>query len=104
MSEKATLGRKSAEEILDLYFIENRARLLDIASFLDRIDRYGETQKAKGDFRYRAFMAAIKILTEAKGERTKKIQLLFSDQTTTPVDSARGLKTTGAWEGFYEGD
>jgi len=29
----------NAREILDLYFIENRARLLDIASFLDRIDR-----------------------------------------------------------------
>lgn len=98
-------SQKSALEILDLYFLENRGRLLDLASFLDRIDRYREAEKAKDDFRYRAMIKAIEILKDPEGERTKKIQLLLSDQTKEPVVSAKGIPTTGAWEGaFYEGN
>ena len=92
-------SRKSAKEILDIYFIENRAKLLDIASFLDRIDRYEKAEDAKTDFRYRALMQAMKLLVEPGQERTKNIQLIFSDPTTEPLESAIGLKAFGAWEG-----
>ena len=90
---------KTACEILDVYFIENRAKMLDIASFLDRIDRYGGTGEAKADFRYQAFTRALKLLAEREGDRTKALQMLFSDLSVEPVESAAGLKTTGAWEG-----
>jgi hypothetical protein len=90
---------KSAKEILDLYFLENRARILDIASFLDRVDRYKESEEAKADFRYKAFIKALKLLLETDENRTKAIQLLFSDQSTEPIESAVGLKAVGAWEG-----
>ncbi|MBN1614779.1 MAG: hypothetical protein JW950_09965 [Deltaproteobacteria bacterium] len=93
------LNRKFAREILDIYFIENRARLLDIASFLDRIDRYEGAAEAKADFRYQAFLKALKILLESPNNRTKNIQLNFSDPTTEPLESAVGLKAFGAWEG-----
>jgi hypothetical protein len=89
----------NAIETLDLYFIENRARLLDIASFLDRIDRYEGAAEAKEDFRYKAFAEAIDILRNSDNERTASIQLSFSDQTTEPLESAIGLKAFGAWEG-----
>ena len=45
-------GPMRAIDILDLYFIENRSRIMDIASFLDRIDRYEGAEEAKADFRY----------------------------------------------------
>jgi hypothetical protein len=34
-------------EILDTYFLENRARLLEIASFLDRLDRAQDVPKTR---------------------------------------------------------
>ncbi len=96
---------KTASGILDVYFIENRAKMLDIASFLDRIDRYEGAGAARADFRYQAFTRALKLLAEKKSDRTKALQMLFSDLTTEPVDSAAGLQTTGAWEGaFHEGN
>ena len=94
---------KSACEILDIYFIENRAKILDVASFLDRIDSYDGAGEAKADFRYKAFSRALKLLSQGEGDRTKALQMLFSDLSTEPVDSAAGLKTTGAWEGAFHG-
>ena len=88
-----------ADEILDLYFIENRSRLLDIASFLDRIDRYAGAEEAKKDFRYQALVRALQLLNGEQGDRTRAIQLVFSDPTSEPLESAVGLKAVGAWEG-----
>lgn len=89
----------TATEILDLYFIENRARLLDIASFLDRIDRYEGAEAARSDYRYQAFAEAIDRINSGTAGRTAAIQTLFSDPTTEPLESAVGLKANGAWEG-----
>lgn len=89
----------TATEILELYFIENRARLLDIASFLDRIDRYEGAEAARSDYRYQAFAKAIDRINSGAVGRTAAIQTLFSDPTTEPLESAVGLKASGAWEG-----
>jgi hypothetical protein len=91
--------KMDAVEILDLYFIENRARLLDIASFLDRIDRYPGADNARQDFRYQSFVKALQLLESAEGDRAAAIQRIFSDPTTEPLDSAVGLKAVGAWNG-----
>ncbi len=92
-------NQMSAKEILGLYFIENRARLIEIAAFLDRVDRAGDAAKGKSDFRYKAFLAALKSLVENKEERAKALQLLFSDRSTAPRESAEGMKgAVGAWE------
>ncbi len=90
----------SAEEILNNTFLENRARLLEIASFLDRIDRAANPGAGKIDFRYRALMKGLGILLESKENRTKALQLSFSDPTEEPIESVSGLKGTyGAWDG-----
>jgi len=88
-----------APEILDLYFIENRARLLDIASFLDRIDRHEGAEQARSDFRYQAFVKSVAALLASAAERTKAVQLLCSDTSSEPLESAVGLKAVGAWQG-----
>ena len=41
-------------QLLDLYFLEARAKLIDVAAFMDRVDR-GE---GEADFRYDALRAA----------------------------------------------
>lgn len=89
----------TTQQILDTYFLENRARLLEIASFLDRMDRAADAGGGEGDHRYRAFKKALGLLLEPGPERTRAIQLYFSDQSGEPVASALGLKATGAWTG-----
>jgi hypothetical protein len=91
----------SAEEVLETYFLDNRARLLEIASFLDRIDRYKDTLEAKKDFRYKSFLKALKLILGSEKERTRNIQMFFSDLSVDPIDSAVGLKTYGACEGAF---
>ena len=98
-------SQMSAKEILEMYFLDNRARLLEIASFLDRIDRYSGPSHAKSDFRYRSFVKALKAVMETEGERTKRVQLLFSDPSVEPIDTVDDPKAYGAWEGISrEGD
>lgn len=88
-----------AIDVLDLYYIENRSRILDVASFLDRIERYEGVDEAKADFRYQALVRILDILSNATGDRTKSIQVALSDPTTELLDSALGQKAWGAWKG-----
>lgn len=51
--------KRSKKEVLDADFAAARAGVLDIAAFLDRVDR-GE---GEADFRYRALMEALPLLS-----------------------------------------
>ncbi len=69
-------------------------------AFLDRIDRSGDAEAGKADFRYQALVAGIRLLLEeVDGGRTKSIQLNLSDPTNEPLGCAIGLKAHGAWNG-----
>lgn len=81
-----------AYDVVETYFLEHRAKLLDIASFLDRIDRAAPTHDPKRDFRLTAFKQALAVLVDGQGTRTKRVLELLSDQTTDPLESAAGLK------------
>jgi hypothetical protein len=96
---KVHCSQKRAREMLDLYFVENRAKLLDISSFLDRIDRYEGAEEAKTDFRYKALVKALEVVLNERADRTRALQMIFSDLSVEPIDSAIGLKAVGAWEG-----
>jgi hypothetical protein len=94
----------SAQEALEMYYLDNRARVLEIASFLDRIDRCGDSVSAKDDFRYKSFIKGLQLILECEKDRTKNLQLFFSDLSSDPIDSAAGLKAYGAWEGAFHED
>ena len=94
----------SAKEALETYYLDNRARVLEIASFLDRIDRCGDSLSAMEDFRYKSFIKGLQLVLECEKDRTKKLQLFFSDLSSDPIDSAAGLKAYGAWEGAFHED
>ena len=90
----------TAKEVIDAYFIENRWRILEIAAFLDRVDRSKDPEAGKKDFRYRALKNALKILVESGEERTEALQRNFSDLSAEPVEVGPVFKGTfGAWEG-----
>ena len=83
-------------EIVDEYFIENRTRLLEIAAFLDRLDR-ADGQHATRDFRMRAFAEAVDALG-GSGDRLTRIQLLLSDPTTEPLQRLDRKSALGAFD------
>ncbi len=85
--------------VIELYFMEHRAKVLDIAAFLDRLDR-AANDVAGEDFRVTALKEAIGLLLDGQGQRAKRVLDHFSDPTETPLDSAAGLK--GAF-GVYPG-
>jgi hypothetical protein len=83
-------------ELVDEYFIENRTKILEIAAFLDRLDRADPTYAAR-DFRMRAFTEALAALSRT-GNRLDQIQLLLSDPTTTPLDALDRKSALGAYD------
>ena len=68
----------TAREVLDAYFLETRARLLEIAANLDRVDRAPELLAIRGDARLRFIHDALTILQSAAPNRAEKILQLYS--------------------------
>ena len=80
--------------VADLYFLEHRAKVLDIAAFLDRIDRaQGE---GADDYRRAALEACCAILTDGRPERARRVLELLSDHSTEPIAKAPMKGATGA--------
>jgi hypothetical protein len=84
----------SSKEVIDVYFIENRWRILEIATFLDRVDRSKDPEAGKADFRYKALMRSLKILVESKEGRTEALQRNFSDLSAEPLEIGPSFKGT----------
>jgi hypothetical protein len=82
-------------QVLDLYFMEARSKLIDLAAFLDRVDRAG----GGADFRLDAFRTALQELHGNEPARAEKVLLSLSDPTTEPVPVAPGKGAVGAWPG-----
>jgi hypothetical protein len=91
-----TTSPLSARELVDEYFIENRTRLLEIAAFLDRLDR-ADPSYAGRDFRMRAFSDALAMLADPH-DRLDRIQMLLSDPTTEPLGALDRKSALGAYE------
>ena len=86
----------SPQELVDEYFIENRTRLLEIAAFLDRLDRI-DVSYAGRDFRMKAFREALAAL-EGDGGRLDRIQMILSDPRETPLDALDRKSALGAYD------
>lgn len=68
-------------QLIDEYFMEQRTKILDIAAFLDRIDRSID-RNADDDFRIVAFREALQILSSQASSRVEQVQMLLSDPST----------------------
>lgn len=86
----------TATQLVDEYFIENRTRLLEVAAFLDRVDRT-DPGCAESDFRMKAFAEALHALS-AGTDRLTRIQLLLSDPRTGPLDALDRKSALGAYD------
>ena len=101
MSHRRESSSLSATEVIDRYFLEHRAKLIDIAAFLDRVDRAAQGAAVRcEDFRVVQLREALALLSDDGGERAKRVLETFSDPTTEPIPSAEGMKgASGAWPG-----
>ena len=90
------------KELVDEYFIENRTRLLEIAAFLDRLDRADPAYAAR-DFRTVAFGEALASVARGGG-RLDRLQHLLSDPTTEPLGALDRKSAFGAYDGGPRGD
>lgn len=84
------------QQVLDQYFLEHRAKLLDLAAFLDRYDRAEGPTGGDEDFRIGAIRAAIKILSEQEPARAQRVQESLSDPSLEPIPTAPGKGALGA--------
>lgn len=70
---------RSAEQILDESFLDVRAKLIEVAATLDRIQRAdSDGSGLPDDERRQKLDAAIRVLLEATPDRSAKLQHLFS--------------------------
>lgn len=83
---------RTGKELLDLQFIEVRSRVLDIAAFLDRMDRH----QGGDDHRLAALRAALSILLSGETGRARAVLEALSDTTTDLPESAAIQGATGA--------
>ena len=71
-------GNLTAPEVLDAYFLEARARLIELAATLDRIDRAAGSQAVQSDARLKFIHDSLQILQRAQPARAKAVQELYS--------------------------
>lgn len=83
------------QQILDLYFMDARSKLIDIAAFLDRVGR----AEGGGDFRFEVFCNALALLQSDEPQKAARALLAFSDPTREPIAAATGKSACGAWPG-----
>jgi hypothetical protein len=91
-----TRSALSPTELVDEYFIENRTRLLEIAAFLDRLDRADPSYPVQ-DFRMKAFAEALALLREPSN-RVDRIQMLLSDPGDEPLQRLDRKSAVGAYD------
>jgi hypothetical protein len=84
-------------EVLDSDFLEIRARLLQIAASLDRLDRAEGT--IESDARLERIAEALNVLSSAKPGRAEAIQLIFSLPYIDSWREAFGIKAGAGADG-----
>jgi hypothetical protein len=78
---------------VDLSFMDARFKLIELAAFLDRVQRAGQ----EGDFRVQQLKEALVHLGQSQPDRAKQVLLTFSDPTTEPIAKAHTQGASGAY-------
>jgi len=71
---------KTAQELLDMYYLDIRCALLETAATLDRLERSQGGNEVFNDPRLKNIMQALDLLKNTKLDRAEKFQMLFSEQ------------------------
>jgi hypothetical protein len=83
------------QQVLDLYFMDARCKLIDLAAFMDRVER----AEGPSDFRMSAFRQALRELDKTGSARARQVLISLSDPTREPIPAATTKAASGAWPG-----
>lgn len=67
-----------ATQALDMYFLETRAKLLELAALLDRYQRGEGAEQLNSDPRWQQIQQALAVLTSAQPHKAEQVQMIFS--------------------------
>lgn len=84
----------TARAVVDHGFIGVRAKLIEVAAFLDRVERH----RVADDFRCAALRDAAALLVDGHAERARRILELLSDPSKDPEAVSSGKAALGAWQ------
>ena len=75
---------KDSPNLVDLGFMDARIKALDIAAFLDRVERHGQAD----DYRVAALRKVLPELLAAEQGRARRMLEGLSDQSEEPIPAA----------------
>jgi Fe-S cluster assembly ATPase SufC len=84
-------------QLIDGYFMEHRVQVLELAAFLDRLERARELD-ADDDFRLRSVRDALAVLSDGEGDRVRRVQMIFSDPRSDLLDELDQKSAKGAYD------
>ncbi len=70
--------------LVDLQFIDARSRLIDVAAFLDRMERHGQAD----DYRVLALKRALAEVLKDETGRARRVLESLSDHSVEPIPAA----------------
>ena len=79
--------------LVDLSFMDARFKLIDLAAFLDRVQKAGQ----ENDYRVQQLKQALQCLNGNDPDRARQVLLTFSDPTTEPIPQAHMQGAMGAY-------
>ncbi len=88
----------SQRDLIEGFFMEHRAQIIDIAAYLDRLDRSVE-HDAENDFRFLAIRRAMHELGSDEPGRVERILMHLSDPVVELMDTRDRQNALGAFPG-----
>ena len=80
--------------LVDQAFVDARVRVIDVAAFLDRVQRH----RLQDDYRVAALKRALRELLSEETGRAERVLLALSDPTAEPIPAATMQGAAGAWK------
>jgi hypothetical protein len=103
MAAHAGTSPLTQRELIAEYFMEHRVQVLELAAFLDRLDRAREID-AEDDFRLRSIREALAVLVDDDGppaqhvQRVQRVQMIFSDPRSELLEELDQKSAKGAYD------
>ena len=101
MAAHAGTSPLTQRELIAEYFMEHRVQVLELAAFLDRLDRAREID-ADHDFRLRSIREALAALVDnddgPPAQRVQRVQMIFSDPRSELLEELDQKSAKGAYD------
>lgn len=97
MSNLAARCAMNLNALLDEYYLENRHKLVELAAFMDRLDRARDGGVPENDFRVAAMRRGFEVLCSNSIRRARDIELVLSDLSDDPNELPDRTAACGAF-------